>query len=108
MDQNNQIKKILNSVKEFADNKYSANEKFTPNKTFIPASGKVIDHEEIGLMVQASLDGWLTTGRFNEEFQKKLSSFLGVKHLLTTNSGSSANLLAFTALTSPKLKERAI
>lgn len=108
MDQNNQTKKILNSVKEFADNKYSANEKFTPNKTFIPASGKVIDHEEIGLMVQASLDGWLTTGRFNEEFQKKLSSFLGVKHLLTTNSGSSANLLAFTALTSPKLKERAI
>lgn len=108
MDQNNQTKKILNSVKKFADNKYSANEKFTPNKTFIPASGKVIDHEEIGLMVQASLDGWLTTGRFNEEFQKKLSSFLGVKHLLTTNSGSSANLLAFTALTSPKLKERAI
>ena len=59
-------------------------------------------------MVEASLDGWLTTGRFNDDFQKKLSNFLGVKYLLTTNSGSSANLLAFTALTSPKLKDRAI
>ena len=59
-------------------------------------------------MVDASLDGWLTSGRFNEDFEKKLANFLGVKYLLTTNSGSSANLLAFSALTSPRLKERAI
>ena len=59
-------------------------------------------------MVEASLDGWLTTGRFNDEFQRKLSSFLGVKCLLTVNSGSSANLVAFSTLTSSKLGEKAI
>jgi CDP-6-deoxy-D-xylo-4-hexulose-3-dehydrase len=59
-------------------------------------------------MVEASLYGWLTTGRFNEQFEKKLANFLGIKCLLTVNSGSSANLIAFSTLTSPKLKERAI
>ena len=108
MDQNSKINKILSAVKNFADEKYLPEEVFLPGETFIPASGKVIDHEEISLMVEASLDGWLTTGRFNDDFQKKLSGFLGIKYLLTTNSGSSANLLAFTALTSPKLKDRAI
>ena len=59
-------------------------------------------------MVEASLDGWLTTGRFNDEFERKLADFLGVKHLITVNSGSSANLVAFNTLTSPKLGDRAI
>jgi CDP-6-deoxy-D-xylo-4-hexulose-3-dehydrase len=59
-------------------------------------------------MVEASLDGWLTTGRFNEQFEKKLANLLGIKCLLTVNSGSSANLIAFSTLTSQKLKERAI
>jgi CDP-6-deoxy-D-xylo-4-hexulose-3-dehydrase len=59
-------------------------------------------------MVEASLDGWLTTGRFNEQFEKELAEFIGVKHLITVNSGSSANLVAFSCLTSPKLGERAI
>ena len=59
-------------------------------------------------MVEASLDGWLTSGRFNFQFEKKLATFLGVKHLITVNSGSSANLVAFSTLTSPKLGERAI
>ncbi|WP_047250055.1 lipopolysaccharide biosynthesis protein RfbH [Chromobacterium subtsugae] len=81
---------------------------FEPGKTVIPPSGKVIDGAELQHMVEASLDGWLTTGRFNTQFEKQLAEFLGVKHLLTTNSGSSANLLAFTALTSPQLGERAI
>ena len=108
MDQINKINNILSSVKNFANEKYSSENSFVPGETFIPASGKVIDHEEITSMVEASLDGWLTTGRFNDDFQKKLSNFLGIKYLLTTNSGSSANLLAFTALTSPKLKDRAI
>jgi CDP-6-deoxy-D-xylo-4-hexulose-3-dehydrase len=68
----------------------------------------VIGALELKNMVEASLDGWLTTGRFNEQFEKKLANFLGIKCLLTVNSGSSANLIAFSTLTSPKLKERAI
>jgi CDP-6-deoxy-D-xylo-4-hexulose-3-dehydrase len=68
----------------------------------------VIGSLELKNMVEASLDGWLTTGRFNEQFEKKLANFLGIKCLLTVNSGSSANLIAFSTLTSPKLKERAI
>jgi CDP-4-dehydro-6-deoxyglucose reductase, E1 len=81
---------------------------FAPGSTVIPAAGKVLGKEEIQNMVEASLDGWLTTGRFNDAFEKKLAEFLGVKYLLTTNSGSSANLLAFTALTSPSLGLRAL
>jgi CDP-6-deoxy-D-xylo-4-hexulose-3-dehydrase len=81
---------------------------FQPGQTVIPAAGKVLGKEEIQNMVEASLDGWLTTGRFNDAFEKKLAEFLGVKYLLTTNSGSSANLLAFTALTSPSLGLRAL
>ena len=74
----------------------------------IPAAGKVIDASEIQNMVEASLDGWLTTGRFNEAFERRLAEFLGTKYLMTVNSGSSANLIAFNTLTSPKLGERAI
>ena len=59
-------------------------------------------------MVEASLDGWLTAGRFNKAFEKRLSKFIGIKQLITVNSGSSANLIAFSTLTSPKLRERAI
>jgi len=81
---------------------------FVPGQTAIPPSGKLLDASELQLMVQASLDGWLTTGRFNAEFERQLAAFIGVKHLITVNSGSSANLLAFNTLTSPKLGERAI
>lgn len=81
---------------------------FFPGVSLVPPSGKVIGAEELKNMVEASLDGWLTTGRFNAEFEKKLAAFIGVKHLITVNSGSSANLVAFSALTSPKLGERAI
>ncbi len=81
---------------------------FLPGLTPIAPSGKLIGTEELQLMVDASLDGWLTTGRFNDEFESKLASFLGVKHAITVNSGSSANLIAFTTLTSPRLGERAI
>lgn len=81
---------------------------FEPGKSVIPPSGKVIGARELQLMVEASLDGWLTTGRFNAEFERKLAEFIGVKHLITVNSGSSANLVAFSTLTSPKLGERAI
>ncbi len=81
---------------------------FLPGLTVVPPSGKVVGAEELKNMVEASLDGWLTTGRFNAEFEKKLAAFIGVKHLITVNSGSSANLVAFSTLTSPKLGERAI
>lgn len=81
---------------------------FIPGESVIPPSGKVVGAREMQLMVEASLDCWLTTGRFNAEFEKKLAEFLGVKFLLTVNSGSSANLVAFNTLTSPKLGERAI
>ena len=81
---------------------------FLPGETIIPPSGKLIDSEELKLMVEASLDGWLTTGRFNDEFEKKLAKFIGVKHLITVNSGSSANLVAFNTLTSEKLGDKAI
>jgi len=85
-----------------------AQKPFVPGKSVIPASGKVVGSNELKLMVEASLDGWLTTGRFNTAFERRLAQFLGVKHVITANSGSSANLLAFSALTSPQLGERAI
>ena len=85
-----------------------APEPFSPGITAVPPSGKLLDAAELKNMVEASLDGWLTTGRFNAEFEKKLAAFIGIKHLITVNSGSSANLVAFNTLTSPKLGARAI
>lgn len=73
---------------------------------YIPASGKVLGSEELCNMIDASLDMWLTTGRFNDEFERKFAEKLGTKYALTTNSGSSANLLAISALTSSKLADR--
>lgn len=81
---------------------------FLPGVTAVPPAGKLLGPQELKYMVDASLDGWLTTGRFNAEFEKKLAAFIGIKHLITVNSGSSANLVAFNTLTSPKLGERAI
>lgn len=81
---------------------------FVAGETLVPPSGKVIGATELQYMVEASLDGWLTTGRFNDQFEKELAEFIGIKHLITVNSGSSANLVAFNTLTSPKLGERAI
>ena len=101
------LQKILKLTEEYSYYHFEKND-FIENISNIPVSGKCIGKEELKNMVEASLDGWLTTGRFNDEFQKKLSAFLGVKCLLTVNSGSSANLVAFSTLTSSKLKERAI
>ena len=99
--------KIANLVEEYANHSLKPVD-FVKGETSIPPSGKLIDSEELKSMVEASLDGWLTTGRFNEKFENQLAEFLGVKHLLTVNSGSSANLVAFNTLTSPKLGEKAI
>lgn len=98
---------IAKLVDEYAAIEFAPKE-FEPGKTLVPPSGKVIGAEELKNMVDASLDGWLTTGRFNEKFEKKLAEFIGVKYAITVNSGSSANLVAFSALTSPKLGDRAI
>jgi CDP-6-deoxy-D-xylo-4-hexulose-3-dehydrase len=98
---------IAELVQEFADLKYTE-KKFKPGRSVVHQSGKVMGSEELQYMVDASLDGWLTTGRFNRKFEKELSEFIGIKHLITVNSGSSANLVAFATLTSPKLGDRAI
>jgi CDP-6-deoxy-D-xylo-4-hexulose-3-dehydrase len=100
----NQIAKLVDDYAAIA----LANQPFFPGVSLVPPSGKVIGADELKLMVEASLDGWLTTGRFNEEFEQKLAKFIGVKHLITVNSGSSANLVAFNTLTSSRLGERAI
>jgi len=81
---------------------------FEPGTTVIPPSGKVVGAPEMKNMVEASLDAWLTTGRFNAAFERRLADYVGVAHAMTVNSGSSANLVAFSALTSPLLEARAI
>ncbi|MEH6349680.1 MULTISPECIES: lipopolysaccharide biosynthesis protein RfbH [unclassified Pseudomonas] len=81
---------------------------FVAGQSSVPPAGKVIGAAELQSMTEAVLDGWLTTGRFNEAFEKRLGKYLGRRCVLTTNSGSSANLLAFSALTSSRLGDRAI
>jgi len=98
---------IAELVQQYADIVY-APKPFVPGESVVPVSGKVIGAKELQLMVEASLDGWLTTGRFNAAFEERLAKYLGVKHLITVNSGSSANLVAFSTLTSPRLGDRAI
>lgn len=98
---------IRELVAQYADLAH-AHTPFLPGLSPVPVSGKVIGVKELQLMVDASLDGWLTTGRFNAMFEQRLAEFIGVKHAITVNSGSSANLVAFSTLTSPRLGARAI
>ena len=108
LDKSQQIRQqIARLVDEYAAIQYTPSI-FEPGVTVVPPSGKVLDATELKNMVEASLDGWLTTGRFNDAFEKRLAKYLGVKFLITTNSGSSANLLAFSTLTSSRLGDRAI
>jgi CDP-4-dehydro-6-deoxyglucose reductase, E1 len=95
---------ILRLVKEFYGSK--SREAFTPGKSPVNYAGRVYDEKELISLVDASLDFWLTSGRYADQFEKDLATFLGVKYCLLTNSGSSANLLALSALTSPKLGEK--
>jgi CDP-6-deoxy-D-xylo-4-hexulose-3-dehydrase len=109
--QNTKTQAIREQIAKLVDDYASialAPQPFLPGLSVVPPSGKVIGAEELKSMVEASLDGWLTAGRFNIEFENKLAAFIGVKHLITVNSGSSANLVAFSTLTSPKLGDRAI
>jgi CDP-6-deoxy-D-xylo-4-hexulose-3-dehydrase len=98
---------IADLVSQYSKLQY-ADKIFVAGETPVPVSGKVIGETELQYMVEASLDGWLTTGRFNDKFEKELAAFIGIKHLITVNSGSSANLVAFSTLTSHKLGDRAI
>ncbi len=100
-------RQIADLVDQYAALEF-APKSFVPEQTVVPPSGKVIGAEELKNMVSASLDGWLTAGHFNDLFEKKLAEFIGVKYAITVNSGSSANLVAFSTLTSPKLGNRAI
>lgn len=100
-------KAAAHRVRQFASDRFAPTP-FIRGQTPVPAAGKVLDAAEILNMVEACLDGWLTTGRFNDAFEQRLARFLGVKHVITVNSGSSANLVAFSTLTSPRLGERAI
>jgi CDP-6-deoxy-D-xylo-4-hexulose-3-dehydrase len=81
---------------------------FTPGASVVPVSGKVINAADIGAVVESALDGWFTTGRWAKEFERKLARFIGVRSASLVNSGSSANLVALSALTSPKLGDRAL
>ncbi len=97
---------ILNAVEEFFNS--STPEVFTPGETPVPVSGKVIDGSDIATLVDSALDGWLTSGRYTEMFQRDLAKFVGVRDSVFVNSGSSANLVALSSLTSPKLGKRAL
>lgn len=85
---------------------FHSQKEFIPNISRINYAGRVYDKEEIFNLIDSSMDFWLTSGRFSEKFEKDFADFLGIKHCLLTNSGSSANLLAISALTSPKLGKR--
>ena len=98
---------ILDLVAAYHDVAFAERE-FTPGKTQVPVSGRCFDADEIRHLVDASLDFWLTTGRFAARFEQELARHVGVRHALLVNSGSSANLVAFSCLTSPTLGDRAL
>jgi CDP-6-deoxy-D-xylo-4-hexulose-3-dehydrase len=98
---------ILDSVREYAATSLAPRE-FIPGETPVPVSGKVLDPDDIAALVDASLDGWLTAGRFHTDFERALARYVGSRSALFVNSGSSANLVALSGLTSPKLGKRAL
>ncbi|MBX9668271.1 MAG: lipopolysaccharide biosynthesis protein RfbH [Candidatus Obscuribacterales bacterium] len=105
MEKNELRQKILELVRDFHAQEWPAT-KFQPGDTFIPYAGRVFDDAELVHLVDASLDFWLTTGRFAARFERQFADYLGNLYAILCNSGSSANLLAMSALTSPKLKDR--
>lgn len=99
---------ILEKVKEYYTLKFTQDKEFVPGKTFVNYGGRYFGEEEIVNLVDSSLDFWLTAGPWANKFEKRFAEWLDVKYCSLTNSGSSANLLAFMALTSPQLGERRI
>jgi CDP-6-deoxy-D-xylo-4-hexulose-3-dehydrase len=98
---------VLRDVRKHYEVKHASKKQFTPGDR-IPYAGRIFDEKEVTTLVDSSLDFWLTTGRYAERFERELAAFLDAQHCSLVNSGSSANLLAFMALTSPKLGERRI
>ena len=98
--------KILGLTGEYAQSVFEQEPGFIPGETHVPVSGKLIGKEEIKFAVDACLDGWFTIGRFAKQFEKEFAKFMNQSYCLLTNSGSSANLLALSSLTSPHLKEK--
>lgn len=98
---------ILDLVGEYA-RAFHAPKRFVPGESPVPVSGKVYGESDMRMLVDSALDFWLTTGRFNDSFEARLADRLGVRHALTTNSGSSANLLALSSLTSHYLRGEAL
>jgi CDP-6-deoxy-D-xylo-4-hexulose-3-dehydrase len=98
---------ILNLVSEYHAEAFPERP-FLGGISNVPVSGKVFDQNELKLLVDSSLDFWLTTGRYAEKFEKSFAKVMGMKHAMLCNSGSSANLLAVSALTSPRLGKRAL
>ena len=98
---------ILALVRAYAEKYHAPKEGFAPGDR-LPYAARVYDHEEMENLVESALEFWLTAGHYTEEFERGLAAYLGVKHCSLVNSGSSANLLAFMALTSPLLGERAV
>lgn len=101
-------KTILSNVSIFGDALLNEESTFSPGVDPVPVSGKVLDSSDLVALVDSSLDGWLTAGRFTEEFERELSKYVGTRSALFVNSGSSANLVALSALTSPKLGKDAL
>jgi CDP-6-deoxy-D-xylo-4-hexulose-3-dehydrase len=99
---------IIAKVREYHEAGVSERREFVPGKDFVHYAGRVYDADELTTLVHSSLDFWLTSGRFTEEFESGLAEFLGAENVLTVNSGSSANLVAFSTLTSPQLLDRRI
>lgn len=97
--------RVFDAVRDYYQHKFS-NRPFIPGQTYVPVSGKVFDEVELVRLVDSSLDFWLTAGRYATDFEHRFAEWMGVKHCLLVNSGSSANLLALSALTSPKLSDR--
>lgn len=101
-------KQILELTRQYYEEVHAPKKEFTPGKSFVNYGGRFFDAEEMVNLVDSSLDFWLTAGPWATRFENRLAKWLGVKHCALTSSGSSANLLAFYTLTSPKLGERAI
>ena len=99
--------KILELVREYAKKEYSQ-KKFIEGESAVPVSGRVFDEDDIATLVDSALDFHLTTYRYNDEFEKGLKEFFGLKYALSCNSGSSANLIAVSSLKSHLLKDRAL
>jgi CDP-6-deoxy-D-xylo-4-hexulose-3-dehydrase len=98
--------KMRSLAKEYFDEHHRRT--ITPGTDYIPATGKVLDHEDLQNLIEASLDLWLTSGRFTKQFEEQIADFFGLRYCLFVNSGSSANLAAFSALTSPILGKDAL